>query len=402
MATTTNATQSGQFTVSSNAQMVNPLTVTKISQISEWNAPFYSKSSIVGPWSVYFQPQDNNSIGIVGVVTSITDTIVLSAVEYGIYFSGGYAQVYESGVPVYSIGSYKSGDTFMIHFDGINVSYMQNDVSEYVSMGTDSPSQNFYMAGILYTPGLTLGQLIFQKSPYVSLLTTSAITPPLTLSAATYNTMIQSIVSYPPGIYCYGIPMKTSASAAVAFGLNKTAYNPAAPPPFNISNIDYGFIITNTISIIIYGTTVQLVNTPIINAKFQIVYDGREVKWYQNSALLYIKRDPTTYSTTPYGLLVGFTAGCSLASATIGSFQASTNISGPPAQTYYQVVQQPATTTGRSYVENIMTPGGGTVLFNTIAALPPLNTPAPFTLASLGTPYTLPDTLSTLSSYRPF
>jgi len=388
MATTTNYVTLGQFTTSPNAQMTNPLTVTKIGQSAEWDAPFYTTTSIVGPWSVNFQVQDNTSIGIVGVMNSLTDTIVLYTVEYGIYFSGGNAQVYESGAAVYSLGSYEPLDTFMIHFDGINVTYMQNDVSEYTSMGTDSPSQAFYMTGILYTPGATLSNLIFMNTPYVSLLNTTPITPPIALSGATYNTMIQSTVSYTPGTYCYGIPMKTTASATVAFGLNNTPYDPAVTLQFNTSLINYGFIITNTISIILYGATVRKIvpKTSIANAKFQIIYDGREVKWYQNSTLLYIQRDPTTYSSRTYGLIAAFKTGCSLASATIGNFPASTNISGPPAQTYYQIPQASATTTGNSYVENI-----STVIFNNVKTPPFLQMPTPFTLASIGTYYTLPD-----------
>ena len=194
---------------------------------------------------------------------------------------------------------------------------------------TDNPDVTFYMGGIISTPMGGLTKLFFKQNAYVS----NILIVPLSSTSSSNTTYIKAIwssVMYSPGVYCSGIP---TLGKAILFGLTATPYEPSLQ--FNQSLITYGFLLNTGLNIIVNGNLVPT-SIPTVTTNtdiFRIIHDGRQVKWYKGSTLLYIIRDTTTYTTDQYGLCAGLSSGAVLNSIKYGQFNKSTNVSEPPNTT---------------------------------------------------------------------
>lgn len=243
------------------------------------------------------------TFGISSIPNPLGNTgVAVTDIQYGINYnaSGTTYGWYESGTSVTVPGGCAPGDSFSIIYDGTNVNYYhQNSLVRSVARAAGQTGA-FHLEGNFLNYG-TINNLVF--GPLVSTSGQGGWTPVLAdstrilQSVATsgvftkidasgdWNAGVRSAQAYSSGAYVsFNTP---STPSDVIIGLSDSSPINTTPPPNTYGAITYGinYSSSNTWFYIENGAVLGGANLCVAGDSFSIIYDGVNVKYYQNGVL---------------------------------------------------------------------------------------------------------------------
>jgi len=142
-----------------NAALKGLNTIYKNGGSSSWDSSCYTSFKFFGGVGVRCRALDNSAThAMVGLSHQPASGPSYTVLDFAFYLDGGTVQIYESAALIGSFGSYSTGDTFEIKYDGVTARYYWNGVLQRAV-----PLSGLTLTPMvcLYTAGAQVGDFAF-------------------------------------------------------------------------------------------------------------------------------------------------------------------------------------------------------------------------------------------------
>ncbi len=164
----------GQCVVTGNAG-------SKTSGSNAWDSDIYSRDSYVGGAFASAVPSSTtgNTNAMFGLNSDPTTDESYTSLDYAWYLqSDATCYIYESGTSVASLGSWSTGDVFVVLYDGVHVSYYRNGALARVTNA--AAGLTLFLDSSFYEVNTTLSNIRFGPQTSISAVTAAAAAAALT------------------------------------------------------------------------------------------------------------------------------------------------------------------------------------------------------------------------------
>ncbi|PTT84522.1 hypothetical protein DBR42_15025, partial [Pelomonas sp. HMWF004] len=271
--------------------------VSKTSGDGGWNAGVYSKQGIAGGAIVTFKPAQTDKYLMVGLNTDASTDSDYWGIDWAIYCDAGSIRIIESGTLIGEFGSYSSGDTLSVSYDGATIRYVRNgSVLRSVAVAITQP---LYADSTFHSVGGKVTDLRFEPYTFADGVLVGEAGVAVDGSTATktggaadsWSSAFRSRVGYTGGASVSFRPAQANKHLMV--GLNS---DPAADTSY--ASLDWALWACDNGHLYIYENGNMIADAGAYNAGdlLSVSYDGTAVQYTKNGVVL---RSVTTTITQP-------------------------------------------------------------------------------------------------------